>query len=232
MLDVTNRSPDPDVGEASAHGDLGPMAATAGAVVVAGVAAIAFDAVAAALAFLAAIIVAAMTWVGTERRQREALAADAAKQERQLAHDRALTDVADIRALLDEAAVSLHIAFYALMNAQAALTSFGTKLHTTAPEAGEAVTDAGTTLDSVAARLAVRLGRDHAVAAAFIRADEALLEVNRALGLVFGDEAGSPQGAEEMKKVRDRIRDAAKSFGESRAAFEAAAIAYVGTRLD
>lgn len=56
---------------------------------------------AAYLAFAAAILVAVVTWYATDRRQRMALTAEERRVQRQLAHERLLSDRQELRAFLD-----------------------------------------------------------------------------------------------------------------------------------
>jgi hypothetical protein len=63
------------------------------------------------LAFIGAIFVALITWYATDRRQARVIAADRERLEAQLAHDRELNDLSELRTVLDEtlAAIEIHV---------------------------------------------------------------------------------------------------------------------------
>lgn len=199
------------------------------------------------LAFAAALVVALITVVSTDRRQERAIAAEHARQaltlkgerERQdralkaegrrqaaaLRSARELADLADLRVLLDEAAIALHRASYAYGNVRVAFLQHGVKIRET-PEPIAELNQSGEQMDVLAARLAVRLGREQAAAAAFEAANDELLELSRALGHIFGDET-----ADARRDLWTEIQAAGKDFPDCRERFEEAAMKLAGTRL-
>jgi hypothetical protein len=118
------------------------------------------------------------------------LSAELERQGAALAHDRSLADVHDLRTLLNEAAVLLHEASYAGMDARSAFTSHGKSVHEKAPDKVHAVVAAGRDLDQMAARLSVRLGQHDRLAQTFDAANRWLLTFLRSLGQVVFDEPG------------------------------------------
>jgi integrase len=87
------------------------------------------------------------------------------------AHERDRADRAELRILIDEAAVALHTASYARGDAEVALMQHATKLGERRPDVMPAATAAGKALDELQERLAIRLGREHPAATAFGDAD-------------------------------------------------------------
>jgi len=100
-----------------------------------------------------ALVVAVITAVTTNRRQREALK-----------HDRELADLADLRKLLDEAAVVINYAGDALDELLVRFIEGGAAL---SQNAREKVAQLGRDLDTLNARLRVRVGNDAALTTSF-----------------------------------------------------------------
>lgn len=119
-----------------------------------------------------ALLVAVVTAVFAERRQRSALAAERERLDRQLRHERAAADREDLRALLDEA--GKHV--YRLVEASS--TAFGVWNDISSAsseeekreglEAWRAFTSVARQAQAVDVRLAVRLGEDNSVRKALI----------------------------------------------------------------
>jgi hypothetical protein len=61
------------------------------------------------LAVIGAIFVALITWYATDRRQVNAIAADRERLEAQLGHDRELSDLSELRTVVDETLASMEI---------------------------------------------------------------------------------------------------------------------------
>ena len=176
------------------------------------------------LAFTGALLVAAVTWISTDRRQARQLAhqserdaamrdndrdrlerqleeeharlhaqlnAERDRQRAEMMHHRELTDLDDLRKLLDEAAVALHEAHYAAMAVQGVHTTHGNKLVEEARDAVYKVTAAGRSLDSLAARLAIRLGEGDRLSQTFDSANKWLLLLVRSMDQTRFDDVGT-----------------------------------------
>jgi hypothetical protein len=176
------------------------------------------------LAFTGALLVAAVTWISTDRRQARQLAhqserdtamrdndrnrlerqleeqhaqlhaqlnAERDRQQAELMHHRELSDLDDLRKLLDEAAVALHEAEYAAMAVQGAHTIHGNRLVEEARDAVYNVTASGRSLDSLAARLAIRLGEDDRLSQTFDSANKWLLLLVRSMDQTPFDDLGT-----------------------------------------
>jgi hypothetical protein len=167
--------------------------------------------------------------------QRE-LAAAGVKAERQLA------DLAAVRAVLDDAAVALHLVSYTLDSVRLRLTTHGpagffddggdgSKLF-------EKLRDQGAEVDALVARLAIRFGEEHEVAKTYAGATEAVLDIFRALELISFEEPdhGDPYAREQIAKMgdeqRERITEQRAIFDDQRPAFVKAAVRRSGARLD
>lgn len=159
---------------------------------------------------------------------------------RGLGHERKLADLASVRDLLDEAAVALHRVTYVLDDVRSSLTQYGGVRFfktddgtTTYEQLGEH----GRELDALLERLSVRLGPEHEAVSAFKAADEAVLQVWRAAGLLRlepesdGDEAASRQIERLNNEKRDAIEGDRGAFDAARERFVAAAHGAAGSRL-
>jgi hypothetical protein len=212
------------------------------------------------LAFAAALIVATIAAVTAARRlgqqlaaerertllQLEAedsrlqrqLAAEGERQDAQLVHARELADLADLRALLDEAAVALHRARYTLDEVRSNLSSYSFGFFKSEERAKpyRDLEPAGQELDALRERLAVRLGASHYVVEHFTLADAAALEIYRAIGLLQleddpQDEAGRHSVRDFMKQTRERVQTERADFDMYRQAFMEAAQSVAGAKL-
>jgi hypothetical protein len=105
----------------------------------------------------AALALAGITAWTTNRRQKRDLAAEAERQADALSHERELHDLADLRKLLDEAAVALDRAVPAEV-VDLRLTPYPRQL-----EAKSKMDDDASVLDVLHARLSVRLGPRHKI---------------------------------------------------------------------
>ena len=115
------------------------------------------------LAFTAALIVAFVTALTTDRRQANALRVERERQAAQLRHAREMADLADVRALLDEAASALYRADRVRrkvvpLNWIAGDVLAPAEIRKIFPEVPIHLVAARDDLDALAARLAVRLG--------------------------------------------------------------------------
>jgi hypothetical protein len=116
------------------------------------------DHTAAILAFVGALLVAALTAYTTDRRQDRQVAAERERLREQLRHDRVLTDRSDLRSACDEALDAVDEAQQGLMRV--------VSLHPTGGETPaelEPVLSALTRMGSAQNRLVVRLGQGHPV---------------------------------------------------------------------
>jgi hypothetical protein len=159
---------------------------------------------------LATVGVAGITAVTTNRRQHEALR-----------HDRELFDLADLRKLLDKAAVALNNADDARIALDMGFAQYGRKV---SPESLDAAKDAGNALYALRERLAVRLGRKHVIARHFTDAIAALLTTWHAV-------AGLDEEADAtaVKESRQRIVDSRRLFDQAADGFIEAAVERAGT---
>lgn len=192
------------------------------------------------LAFAGAVLVALIAAFAAQRRLRQQLTAEHARhaaqleaerqrQAAQLAHDRELADLADLRALLDEAAVALDRANYARADLGSAYRSHGKTIREKAPEIVQAINQCGQTLDAIAARLGVRLGADDPVTAAFDKANTALLTMSHAVAWLEDDTAQvTREKNQRIKHASDTLLEAASEF--QRAAVERAGVAPASER--
>jgi len=154
-----------------------------------------------------------------ERQQRE-LDARTQGQKRQLDHARELADLADLRKLLDEAALALSDAKDASDELHLRLIEHGLKLPD-GPKQQFAVS--GRTIIALSARLVVRLGDDDPIASHFEQASEALQNIWHQVSYLDDDTAES---FKEKRRVMQADRD---TFAESSRAFTRAAVERVGT---
>jgi hypothetical protein len=179
---------------------------------------------------IAAIIVAVVTAKTTNKRQERQLSAAAerdqrqldareAEQTKQLAHDRGLADLADLRALLDKAASALFKAHPAEL-VSLRLSSGARRLDQ--KQMIEAATDR---LDELQTRLSVRLGARDEVTLLYGNAIQAL----RAIADQIPRDTGAD--TDEMLAARERIMAGAmEALVENSDLFIAAAVRRVGTR--
>lgn len=164
-----------------------------------------------AFTVVAAIVVAVITAVTTNRRQREALR-----------HDRELADLADLRALLDEAAVAMRRSRDKFDNLVKRFEELGKDL---SDVSREELAEAGRTMLALDARLIVRLGEEGPVTLPFETACTEMLDTWH--GVVDVELEGASE-EEIADKVAERKRSKA-AFDEAWEAFVKAAVARVGT---
>jgi hypothetical protein len=152
---------------------------------------------------LATVGVAVITAVTTNRRQRESLR-----------HDRELVDLADLRALLDEAAIALDRTGRVREDVEAAFALSGFALP---DKKKQALDEQFSKLAEFNARLNLRLGVENLVAVHFEEANDAVYFILEAL---YPRQGTSPQTAEQS---RQKILEyGAKSAGHAGAFFTAA----------
>lgn len=147
------------------------------------------------------------------------------EQRRGFKHERAMTDLGDLRALLDDAAVALHDANYSRRGIEVERMSEGTKLAERAAEQIARLGEIGKELDRLGERLAVRLGPDDDAVTQFRAADEAVQEVLHA--------ARTPERFAELdvRAWHNEFEAANTSFNDARAAFLEAAAERAGAKL-
>lgn len=131
-------------------------------------------------------------------------------QQRAFYRERAASDRVELRKLLDDAAVALHHAHYALSGANQSVMRHGQWVGERDNDAIVAVREAGRTLDKLRERFHIRLGRHEEVVKAFAAADEHMLEFFRALTLL-GD-LGPDDTSQLLKECRDRMKPATEGF--------------------
>jgi hypothetical protein len=158
-----------------------------------------------------AIVVALITAMTTNRRQREALR-----------HGRELADLDDLRALLDEAAVAMRRSRDKFDNLVKRFEEHGKDL----PDAPrEELAEAGRTMLALDARLIVRLGEEGPVTRPFEAACAEMLDTWHEVVDMELEEASE-------EKVADKIAEVKRSkvaFDEAWEAFAVAAVARAGT---
>lgn len=158
--------------------------------------------------------------VAATERQRGEFDARTDGQRRQLGHARELADLADLRKLLDEAAVALNDAIDASHRLDITAAQHGTSLP---DDAGDEAAALGRLLVTLHARLQVRLGQDDPIAA---RLDDA----SNAIWNSWRHARATPEEiSSEQIERRARMRDAWRALNASNEAFLAAAAERVGT---
>ena len=175
------------------------------------------------LAFVGAVLVALIAAFTAGRRQKRALEAEAGRLAQQLDHDREMADLADARALFDEAVVALHHADEIRQQAREALIAHGYWTAERAPEASKDAATVATELGPIRERIAVRFGDDHDAVRGIEAVQGALREVADLLS-TRKDDADVTEGWEA-------IQEAAKRFQETRENFVRIAVRAAGVRL-
>jgi uncharacterized membrane protein YccC len=155
------------------------------------------------------------------KRQKRELKAEAKRQAAALAHARELADFADLRSLLDEAAVALNYAEEARAGLELSFTEHGRKVP---PEPLHSAKESGRGLFVLRERLYVRLGKAHAIAQRFHEATTALLTTWQAVSSLEEDDDPTA-----VKASRDRIIAAHRSFERAFDGFTEAAVERAGT---
>jgi|SRR6202035_3458418 len=161
----------------------------------------------AAITVAAALGVAFITAITTNRRQREALK-----------HDRELFDLADLRKLLDEATLLIHDAGDALAALEVRFNEHGKAL---AEDEREKVEKAGRRLDEASARMYVRMPEDARLTTTLQACVDAVHDGWRSLRRL--------EDAESVAARRADLEAAQTALGESGGAFIQAAHERAGT---
>lgn len=154
-----------------------------------------------------ALVVAVITAVTTNRRQREALK-----------HDRELADLADLRKLLDEAAVVMNDAGDALDELLVRFMEHGAALP---QDIREKVAQFGRDLDTLNARIRVRVGNDVPLTTSFQACVDAVHAGWRATRRL--------EDAESLVERREELQTITLTFRMSAGAFVEAAVERAGT---
>ncbi len=159
-------------------------------------------------------------------RQERELAAEAERQAATLAHDRDLADLADLRALLDEATVALDRArdsrSEALVSVREAVGFESSLAASSVPkrevvskmvdDAAQKLEAAGRPLVTLVARLRVRLGSEDPISDAFNDAAVALNEIWRSLTATYNIEVGLTPLRESLEHDGERFTLAMERF--------------------
>jgi hypothetical protein len=162
------------------------------------------------------------------------------RHSRSLREARRLSDLENVRTVLDEAAATLHETEYALDDAQAGLQQWG--LGFFEDEQREkpyrALRRTGKALDRLLERLKIRFGHEHEVVKTFEAANEAALQIYRALGVIRREDPPAPGdrlAREEvrafLKIQREKIAAARQEFDRKRMEFIEAAVRVAGAEL-
>jgi hypothetical protein len=154
-------------------------------------------------------------------------------------HERELHDLDNVRNVLDDAAELLHRIAYVLDNVQLGLTQYGAGFFKDEKRVAtyDKLEQVGREADGLRARLAVRLRVDHEVVKAFTEANEAVLAIYRALGMIRfeSDPPPDPTAEKQVREIidaeRDKITAGRKSFDKRRDDFMNAASRTAGARL-
>jgi HAMP domain-containing protein len=165
------------------------------------------------------------------RRQERELAADAERQQReevartegqgrQLGHARELADLADLRALLDEAAVAIHEGAEAVHETLTRFSEHGRNLPS---EYRDKVAERGRAIVSLLSRLQVRLGLNYPIVEHFGALSIAAWNAWRETTPLDADEPG------ETAKRFAALRTAGEEFDKAADLFVEAAVARFGT---
>lgn len=177
------------------------------------------------LAFVAAILVALVAAYTAGHRQDRALAAERERLRLQLGHEREIADLADVRALFDNAATILAETSRALSGLESALFTHGAWLGERAIETWTKARDAAEQVRGMRERLGVRLAGDHGALLAYIAADEAAWQAVNAVVAMAPAPHGDP--TEAMKK----LETAHRALIATKDDFMRAAVETVGARL-
>lgn len=144
------------------------------------------------------------------------------QQVRALEAERKLSDLSNVRALLDDAVVALHRAASPLDAARPNVVQDGTRsLHDEEREKPyDALSQAGRELDVLLdERLSIRFGRDHHLTGAFRGVDAALLAIYRKLALVKLEPHAGTEGARQQ--LRSFLEEVRRETVELRETFDA-----------
>jgi hypothetical protein len=167
------------------------------------------------------------------------IAASLVRQRSTLRHARQLSDLQSMRTILDEAAAALHEVEYVLNALRSYLARFG-RAFARAEERAKVyaqLATRGRELDRLLERLKIMLGPEHPAVAAFEDADQAVLEIHRALEQISGEpETHSIPGRdreadERYDERRDKIAAERETFDRMRAEFIATAQRAAGVHL-
>lgn len=161
------------------------------------------------------------------------------QQVRALEAERKLSDLSNVRTVLDDAAVALHTAAYALDEARSNLVPYGRGFFNDEEREKpyHALSQAGRELDVLLdERLSIRFGRDHDVTRAFRGADEALLAIYRKLALVKLEPNAETEDARHqlrsfLGEVRRETVELRETFDAERRSFTDAAQRRAGAQL-
>jgi hypothetical protein len=162
-----------------------------------------------------------------ERQQRE-LHERAGEQARQLAHDRELADLDDLRGLLDEATLVLDRAAAVCTKATAGFGALarhtGEERHKRSNRIEEMLDDARHQMDPPLARLQVRVGSDDDIVESFNRASVALLKMATKVLLHRAED-----DADERGRLEKSFKEEASEFRTASRSFRLAAVKRAGT---
>ncbi len=144
------------------------------------------------------------------------------QQVRALEAERKLSDLSNVRTVLDDAVVALHTAASALDAARSNVVQDGRRFFNDEEreQPYNALSQAGRELDVLLdERLSICFGRDHHVTGAFRGVDEALLAIYRKLALVKPEPNAETEGARHQ--LRSFLEDVRRETVELRETFDA-----------
>lgn len=151
------------------------------------------------------------------------------ERSRTLEHERTLVDLEAARTVIEEGAITLHRVAYVLDDLRGP-TSIKRE------EVRARLRDFGQRFDELSERLKVRLGPEHEVTREFVEADEAVLDMFRALSLMGLEEPAEVEHARRdatqfMEQQRERINVSRNRFDAHRTEFIAAAARLAAVKL-
>jgi hypothetical protein len=156
-------------------------------------------------------------------------------------HQRSLSDLDDLRGVLDDGAVALHQCAYSLDDLRSQMTQHRPVSFFHSEDGADLyrrIEGEGKALDALLERMSVRLGRGHEVAKAFSAADGAFLKIYRAAGLLRledpgdGSQSSRDQVRQFERKQAETIEISRERFDKAREWFIAASQRLAGATFD
>lgn len=151
------------------------------------------------------------------------------ERQRTLEHERTLADLEAARVVIEEGAIALHRVAYILDDLRGPTSR-------KREDVRERLREFGERFDELSERLKVRLGPDHEVTRKLVGANEAVLEIFRALSMMGLEEPAEEAHvrrdiAQFMDKQRERIDTARERFDAHRKEFIAAGARLAAVKL-
>jgi hypothetical protein len=146
-----------------------------------------------------------------------------------LKHERTLADLEAVRSVIEDAAVHLHHVAYALDDVKLDPIGNASKAHAE-------IKNLGRRYDEISERMKVRMGPAHPATQHLVAANEAVLEIHKALGMILLEEPAEGAAArhgriESLNIQRKRLITARDEFDQHRGRFIEAAARAAGAKL-